>query len=469
MGCGKEVLAARDERHTLQSIVHDDSQMVARGQLFAGENNVAQRFRPGLLAAGFAIGSTARLLEGQDAAYLFEGLRRVETKRIRRTGCHPLRPDFGREVAANARVPRAIGTKLGGLRCNPGAGDFGGDFFARAETGIEQILAAQGLKGRRIVGKMLGLPPHRHVPSYPKPGEILKNCIFKFRTAAGEIDVFDAQEETSALPRGGIECGQRRTGVPEMQKSGWTWSKASDNHGFTNLTGNAAMNTMDGPRVAPKRLPATHLVVLCHGYGSDGNDLIGLVPHWQDALPTAAFSSPNAPERCTMAGAGYQWFPLSRLDPQETLRGTEAAAPKLNAFLDAELSRLNLTGDKLALVGFSQGTMMSLSVGLRRNPAPAAIVGFSGLLAGAETLPRMEKAPPVLLIHGDSDQVIPPQALFMSANALGGAGVPVQWHMSKGLGHGIDPVGLALAGQFLSAAFSGKAVATGPVATPFAR
>jgi len=227
------------------------------------------------------------------------------------------------------------------------------------------------------------------------------------------------------------------------------------------------MSTLDGPRLAPAREPATHLVVLCHGYGSDGNDLIGLAPHWRNALPGAAFVAPNAPER--VPGAGYQWFPLSRLDPQETLRGTEAAAPSLNAFLDAELARLGLAGDRLALVGFSQGTMMSLYVGLRRNPAPAAIVGFSGLLVGAETLARFEHAPPVLLVHGDADQVVPPQALFMSANALAGAGVPVQWHMSKGLGHGIDPVGLALGGQFLADAFSGRAPRTGPVATPFAR
>jgi phospholipase/carboxylesterase len=227
------------------------------------------------------------------------------------------------------------------------------------------------------------------------------------------------------------------------------------------------MSILDGPRVAPLHPPATHLVVLCHGYGSDGNDLIGLAPHWRNALPGAAFVAPNAPER--IAGAGYQWFPFSRIDPQETLRGTEGAAPKLNAFIDEELARLNLSGDKLALVGFSQGTMMSLYVGLRRKPAPAAIVGFSGMLVGGETLPRFEFAPPVLLLHGDMDQVIPPQALFISANALGGAGVPVQWHMSKGLAHGIDPVGLALAGQFLTDAFAGRSPRTGPVATPFAQ
>jgi phospholipase/carboxylesterase len=221
------------------------------------------------------------------------------------------------------------------------------------------------------------------------------------------------------------------------------------------------MSTLDGPRMAPLKGPATHLVLLCHGYGSDGNDLIGLAPHWQKILPGAAFVAPNAPER--VPGAGYQWFALSRIDPQETSRGTQAAAPKLNAFIDAELARLNLTGDKLALVGFSQGTMMSLHVGLRRDPAPAAIVGFSGMLATPETLLPLQNAPPVLLIHGDADQVIPPQALFMSANALAAAGVPVQWHLSKGLGHGIDPVGLGLATQFLADAFSGRAPRTGPV------
>jgi phospholipase/carboxylesterase len=227
------------------------------------------------------------------------------------------------------------------------------------------------------------------------------------------------------------------------------------------------MSMLDGPRLAPLREPATHLVVLCHGYGSDGNDLIGLAAHWRNALPGAAFAAPNASER--VEGAGYQWFALSRMDPHETLRGTEAAAPKLSAFVDAELARLGLSGERLALVGFSQGTMMSLYVGLRRKPAPAAIVGFSGLLVGAEALPRFENAPPVLLVHGDADQMIPPQALFMSANALGNAGVPVQWHLSKGLGHGIDAQGLALAGQFLADAFSGRAARTGPVATPFAR
>jgi phospholipase/carboxylesterase len=226
------------------------------------------------------------------------------------------------------------------------------------------------------------------------------------------------------------------------------------------------MSALDGPRISPGRGTATHLVALCHGYGSDGQDLISLSYHWQSVLPGAAFVAPNAPERCPMSPTGYQWFPLSRIDPQETLKGTQAAAPKLDAFLDAELARLGLADDKLALVGFSQGTMMSLYVGLRRKSAPAAIVGFSGILVGGETLPRLDKAPPVLLTHGDADTVIPVQALFQSANALAEAGVSVQWHVSHGLGHGIDAAGLALAGQFLKDAFSGRSPRTGPVSAP---
>src|SRR5438552_1584635 len=125
------------------------------------------------------------------------------------------------------------------------------------------------------------------------------------------------------------------------------------------------MSMLDGPRVPPLAGPATQLVVLCHGYGSDGNDLIGLAPHWQRILPGAAFAAPNAPER--VPGAGYQWFALSRIDPEETSRGTEAAGPKLNAFIDAELARLNLTGDRLALVGVLLGRTP------RVGPVPAAV------------------------------------------------------------------------------------------------
>lgn len=212
--------------------------------------------------------------------------------------------------------------------------------------------------------------------------------------------------------------------------------------------------------MAPIRGPATHLVVLVHGYGADGQDLIGLAQHWQNMLPSVAFAAPNAPTRVA-GGPGYQWFPISRIDPHELHKGVETAAPLLDQYLDAELARLGLAPERLALVGFSQGTMLSLHIGLRRKVKPAAVVGFSGLLAGS---PPVEKEiPPVLLTHGDSDQVIPPQAMFVAAAQLGLAGAAVQWHLASGMGHGIDPEGLALAGKFLSLAFQGKLKNTGDI------
>ncbi len=212
---------------------------------------------------------------------------------------------------------------------------------------------------------------------------------------------------------------------------------------------------LNGPRVPAAKGSATHLLVLCHGYGADGNDLIGLAPHLQRYLPTVAFVAPNAPERCP--GAGYQWFPISRLDPQEAHRGVESAAPALETFLEAELKRVGLPPERLLLAGFSQGTMMSLHVGLRRSVKPAAILGFSGMLTAPEPLPPLgPDAPPILLTHGDADTVIPPQALFLAAGALGRAGALVQWHLSKGSGHTIETEGLLLGATFLAMAVRGS-------------
>jgi len=214
---------------------------------------------------------------------------------------------------------------------------------------------------------------------------------------------------------------------------------------------------IDGPRLAPAHGPARQLVVLLHGYGADGNDLLALGRQWQTLLPEAAFVSPNAPQPCDNAPGRYQWFALARIDPNETQRGTEAAAPALDAFLDAELERMNLSSENLALVGFSQGTMMALHVGLRRATRPAAIIGYSGMVVAPELLPNFANgAPPVYLQHGDQDQIIPVQALFLSASALGAAGLPVQWRMASGLEHGIDAEGLALGGLLLAGVFSGR-------------
>jgi len=218
---------------------------------------------------------------------------------------------------------------------------------------------------------------------------------------------------------------------------------------------------LSGPTLSPARGPATHLVVLVHGYGADGQDLIGLAGHWQDLLPTTAFAAPNAPARVP-GGPGYQWFPISRIDPHEMRKGTDVAGPLLEEYLNTELAKLGLGPERLALVGFSQGTMMSLHVGLRRKAPPAAIVGFSGLLAGAAPILDGD-VPPILLTHGDSDTVIPAQAMFLAANQLGLAGACVQWHLARGMGHGIDPDGLAMAGQFLSLAFRGLLKSQGEI------
>ena len=216
---------------------------------------------------------------------------------------------------------------------------------------------------------------------------------------------------------------------------------------------------LDGPRIVPRGGTARRLVVFLHGYGADGNDLIELGRAWQNLLPETVFVSPHAPEPCEQAPMGRQWFPLTFRDMNERWVGVNKAAPVLEKFLQAELVRHDLPGSALALVGFSQGTMMALHVGLRLAAAPAAIVGYSGMFvtpgdAGAEKIAgEIKSRPPVLLVHGDSDDLIPPQALLFSAQELAKIEVPVEWHMSSGLGHGIDGEGLRHGGEFLMRRF----------------
>jgi phospholipase/carboxylesterase len=213
---------------------------------------------------------------------------------------------------------------------------------------------------------------------------------------------------------------------------------------------------LDGPRLAPKSGAARQLVVFLHGYGADGNDLIEIGRAWQVFMPNAAFASPHAPRPCGQAPMGREWFPLTFRNPDERWLGVNAAAPVLEQFLDAELTRHSLPPSALALVGFSQGTMMALHVGLRRAVAPAAIVGYSGMLVleGDSDVegyaPQVRARPPVLLIHGDSDDLIPVQALMHAVQALAALEVPVEWHISAGLGHGIDDEGLRQGGDFLA-------------------
>jgi phospholipase/carboxylesterase len=154
-----------------------------------------------------------------------------------------------------------------------------------------------------------------------------------------------------------------------------------------------------------------------------------------------------------LPGAGFgglQWFPLTFRDPGEYWRGVSQAGPIVDRCLDAELGRYRLPPTRLALVGFSQGTMLALHVGLRRGTAPAALIGYSGMLAGPEHLAAdLRCRPPILLVHGAEDDVIPVEALHFSREALAQAGLALEWHERAGLGHGIDPAGLALGGDFL--------------------
>lgn len=216
---------------------------------------------------------------------------------------------------------------------------------------------------------------------------------------------------------------------------------------------------IDGPRIAPRSGVARQLVVFLHGYGADGNDLIEIGRQWRALLPDAAFVAPHAPEPCAMAPVGRQWFALTMRDMDERWRGVVQARPVLDAFLDAELAKLNLDESALALVGFSQGTMMALHAGLRRPRAPACIVGYSGTLVGPEHLAEARardangRPPPILLVHGDADELIPVDALFASTNALGEANIPCQWHLSYGVGHGIDEAGLLHGGLFVAQSF----------------
>lgn len=209
---------------------------------------------------------------------------------------------------------------------------------------------------------------------------------------------------------------------------------------------------LDGPRFGPAAGgPPEQLVILLHGLGADGQDLIGIAPHWAQVLPNAAFVAPNAPFPCDMAPYGYQWFSVQDRSPEAMLAGVRMAAGPLDAFIDQELGNAGLDESNAALVGFSQGTMMSLFVGPRRARQLAGIVGFSGRLIAPELLPQEIKSrPPVLLAHGTADEVVPYQSMALAEQGLSAAGIVVEALSCPGIGHGIDQNGLVRAAEFLN-------------------
>lgn len=193
-----------------------------------------------------------------------------------------------------------------------------------------------------------------------------------------------------------------------------------------------------------------YLFILLHGLGATGADLIALAPLLAEALPKARFIAPDAPEPCDMAPMGRQWFSLGDHGAEAREAGVRRAAVDVSAFIDERLAGLGLGPERLILAGFSQGAMTALYLGLRREVAPAAILSFSGALIAPEALGREIRCrPPVCIIHGADDALVPVASATVAAEVLSGAGVPVVSHLLDGLGHGIDDAALALAAAFL--------------------
>ena len=207
-----------------------------------------------------------------------------------------------------------------------------------------------------------------------------------------------------------------------------------------------------GPELAANSGVTERLVIFLHGLGADGNDLLGIAPMF--GLPDTHFCSPNAPFACDMAPYGYQWFSLLDRDPARIGKEIAVTEPILNAYIDKQRARFNLQPKDVALIGFSQGSMMSLYTAPRREKPIGGVVGISGALYGAQLLANdIQSRPPICLIHGTADDVVPFISMGAAETALKANNVPVTAHARPGLGHGIDEEGIAITITFLKKIF----------------
>ncbi|MBU0859006.1 MAG: dienelactone hydrolase family protein [Alphaproteobacteria bacterium] len=195
--------------------------------------------------------------------------------------------------------------------------------------------------------------------------------------------------------------------------------------------------------------PPQQVVIMLHGLGADGRDLLGLAPELARALPDAVFVSPDAPFPCDMAPMGRQWFSLQEWTPEAILRGVQHAAPILHAFIDSVLAQYKLPPEKLALLGFSQGTMMSLYVGPHYKDTIGGIMGFSGALVWEDVVDDNMRKPPVCLVHGMADAIVPISAYYHAREKLTAVGFKLSGHVSPALMHSIDFDGIDAARTFL--------------------
>ncbi len=219
---------------------------------------------------------------------------------------------------------------------------------------------------------------------------------------------------------------------------------------------------MTQPKLSgPDQMPQSgkkpkQIVILLHGLGANGDDLFGLVPYFSSILPDAYFVSPNAPYKCDMAPFGYQWFSLLDRSEENILNGIKEVTPTLNQFIDEKIAEFGLQEKDVALIGFSQGTMLSLYSAPRREKPLAGVLGYSGALVAPHLLKNEIKSKPeVCLVHGEADEIVPFQAFGDAMTALQKSGVTVHGYSREDLGHGIDPEGMKIGQKFLKDVFGG--------------